>query len=92
MGHLQFTKSAIFVSGPHTFIAAGAVLAQVAAEQQMKEISKHLESIEDKLDYVLNDLKGSLFAEFEGATASIDKAMALREETGRANEVAWAQV
>ncbi|MGP5659486.1 hypothetical protein [Corynebacterium falsenii] len=92
MGHLQFTKAAIFVPGPHTFIAAGAVLAQVAAEQQMKEISKHLESIEDKLDYVLKDLKGSLFAELEGATASIDKAMVLREETGRVNEVTWSQV
>ena len=90
--HLQFEDPAKLALNPAQMLNVGGMLTQISLYQQMRDISKHLESIEDKLDYVLKDLKGSLFAELEGATASIDKAMVLREETGRVNEVTWSQV
>lgn len=89
--HLEFVP----VPGrfnPVMLTGIGGVLAQMAAEQQMAEITGYLESIDTKLDAVLQDLKDSLFAELEGAGAVVDKALVLREHTGRINEVTWSQV
>lgn len=90
--HLQFVPSASSLISPAMLTGVAGIMAQVAMEQQMSEITGYLQSIDKKLDAILQDIKDSLLAELEGIDATIDEAMNLRESIGRVTDVSWSNI
>lgn len=82
----QLSKNPAVLSG-----AAG-VMAQLAMQQTMDEITDYLATIDAKLDDVLRAQEDAVLADMIGVGFDIDEAMTLREHGGRVNEVTWSKV
>jgi hypothetical protein len=88
-----------FVSGPGSLLAnpallagAAGIMAQVAMQQTMDEITDYLATIDEKLDDVLRAQEDAVWADMIGVGFDIDEAMTIREHAGRVNEVTWSKV
>ena len=77
---------------PALLTGAGGLMAQLAMEQVMQEITDYLASIDRKLDDVLRAHEDAVIADMLGVGFDIDEAMTLREHGGRVNEVTWSKV
>jgi rRNA processing protein Krr1/Pno1 len=82
----QLAKNPAVLSG-----AAG-LMAQLAMQQTMDEITDYLATIDAKLDDVLRAQEDAVLADMIGVGFDIDEAMTLREHGGRVNEVTWSKV
>jgi rRNA processing protein Krr1/Pno1 len=82
----QLSKNPAVLSG-----AAG-LMAQLAMQQTMDEITDYLATIDAKLDDVLRAQEDAVLADMIGVGFDIDEAMTLREHGGRVNEVTWSKV
>src|SRR4051812_41755508 len=82
----QLSKNPAVLSG-----AAG-LMAQLAMQQTMDEITDYLARIDAKLDDVLRAQEDAVLADMLGVGFDIDEAMTLREYGGRVNEVTWSKV
>ena len=82
----QLSKNPAVLSG-----AAG-LMAQLAMQQTMDEITDYLAAIDAKLDDVLRAQEDAVLADMIGVGFDIDEAMTLREHGGRVNEVTWSKV
>ena len=71
---------------------APALMAQLAMQQAMDEITDYLAVIDAKLDDVLRAQKDTVVAQMIGVGLQIDEAMTIREHVGRVNEVTWSKV
>ena len=92
----QFGK---FVSGsgsvtanPALMTGAAGIMAQLAMQQAMAEVTEYLATIDRKLDDVLRAHEDAVLADMIGVGFDIDEAMTLREHGGRVNEVTWSKV
>ena len=88
-----------FVNGPGSvapnpalLTGAAGMMAQLAMEQMIEEITEYLASIDRKLDDVLRAHQDAVLADMIGVGFDIDEAMTLREHGGRVNEVTWSKV
>jgi rRNA processing protein Krr1/Pno1 len=88
-----------FVQGPGSLLTNPAVLAgtagimaQVAMQQTMNEITDYLVTIDEKLDDVLRAQEDAVCADLIGVGFDIEEAMTIREHAGRVNEVTWSKV
>lgn len=88
-----------FVNGPGSFLtnparlsAAAGLMAQLAMQQTMDEITDYLATIDQKVDDVLRAQKDAVLARMIGAGLVIDEAMTTRQHGGRVNEVTWSKV
>ena len=88
-----------FVTGPGSvspnpalLTGAAGMMAQVAMQQAIAEITDYLASIDRKLDDVLRAHEDAVIADMIGVGFDIDEAMTLREHGGRVNEVTWSKV
>ena len=88
-----------FVSGPSALLTnpallagAAGIMAQLAMQQTMDEITEYLATIDEKLDDVLRAQEDAVWADMIGASLDIDEAMTVREHTGRVGEVTWSKV
>ncbi|MGY2065608.1 hypothetical protein [Blastococcus sp. SYSU DS0619] len=79
-------------TNPAMLSGAAGVMAQLAMEQVMEEITEYLASIDRKLDDVLRAHEDAVIADMIGVGFDIDEAMTLREHGGRVNEVTWSKV
>lgn len=68
------------------------IMAQLAMQQTMEEITDYLATIDAKLDDVLRAQEDAVWADMIGVGFDIDEAMTLREHGGRVNEVTWSKV
>ena len=92
-GFLQFTKGPGSNLGNPAFLAgAGGIMAQIAMEQAMREITDYLARIDEKLDDVLRAQKDAVLADMAGVAFVIEEAMSIREQVGRVSEVTWSKV
>ncbi|MFI1954272.1 hypothetical protein ACH437_20850 [Streptomyces xinghaiensis] len=87
------------VKGPRTLLTNPAVLAgaakimaQVAMQQSMDEITDYLATIDEKVDDVLRAQKDAVLARMIGVGFVIEEAMTIREKRGRVDEVTWSKV
>ncbi|MCC5953681.1 MAG: hypothetical protein JJU45_16435 [Acidimicrobiia bacterium] len=80
------------VSNPAMLAGAAGVMAQVAMQQQMDEITKYLASIDEKLDNVLRSQTNQVLARLDGVDLAVREAMSVREAVGRVSEVTWSKV
>jgi hypothetical protein len=95
----QVRGFARFVPGPGSLLAgpalaagAGGIMAQVAMQQAMDEITGSLATIGEKLDDVLRARQDAVRADMIAAGPDIDEAVTIREHAGRVSEVTWSKV
>ncbi len=79
-------------ANPKLLAGAPALMAQLAMQQAMDEITDYLAAIDAKLDDVLRAQRDTVLAQMIGIGLQIDEAMTIREHVGRVNEVTWSKV
>ncbi|MEF3120504.1 hypothetical protein [Kocuria flava] len=77
---------------PAVLAGAAGVMAQLAMQQTMDEITDYLATIDEKVDDVLRAQKDAVLADMIGLDAVIEEAMMIREKVGRVSEVTWSKV
>lgn len=100
----QFAKNLQFVQGPlgkgagtlltNPAVLAGAagLMAQLAMQQSMDEITDYLVTIDAKVNDVLRAQKDAVLADMIGVDFVIEEAMTIREHVGRVSDVTWSKV
>ena len=90
---VQFERGpGALLTNPAILAGAAGIMAQLAMQQTMDEITDYLATIDEKLDDVLRAQEDAVLADMIGAGMDIDEAMAIREHAGRVNEVTWSKV
>lgn len=80
------------LSNPAVLAGAAGIMAQVAMQQTMEEITDYLATIDEKVDDVLRGQKDAAVAQLIGVGFVVEEAMTIREEVGRVSEVTWSKV
>ncbi|WP_067196415.1 hypothetical protein [Microbacterium sp. XT11] len=95
----QFAKNLQFVKGPGSVLTnpamlagAAGLMAQLAMQQTMQEITDYLAVIDEKIDDVLRAHDDAVLADMIGVDLVLDEAMTIREEVGRVSDVTWSKV
>ena len=90
---VQFAKgSGVRPTNPALLAGAAGIMAQVAMQQTMKEITDYLATIDEKVEDVLRAQKDAVLANMIGVRLVIDEAMTVREHVGSVSEVTWSKV
>ncbi|MEU1705100.1 hypothetical protein ABZ478_06800 [Streptomyces sp. NPDC005706] len=90
---LQVEKGAgSLLSNPALLSGAAGIMAQLAMQQTMDEITDYLARIDEKVDDVLRAQKDAVVARMIGVDFMIEETMTIREQVGRVSEVAWSKV
>ena len=79
-------------ANPAMLAGAPALMAQLAMQQTMQEITDYLAVIDAKLDDVLRAQKNTVLAQVIGVGLQIDEAMTLRQHVGRVSDITWSKV
>ncbi|MFD3405303.1 hypothetical protein ACFWUU_31760 [Kribbella sp. NPDC058693] len=92
-GIVEFTKgSRAFLTNPAVLAGAAGIMAQLAMQQAMDEITDYLATIDKKVDDVLRAQKDAVFADLIGVDFVLQEAMTIREQVGTVSEVTWSKV
>jgi hypothetical protein len=92
-GFVEFAKDPrSLATNPALLAGAAGMMAQLAMQQTMNEITDYLATIDEKLDDVLRAQEDAIWADMIGVGFDIDEAMTIREHGGRVNEVTWSKV
>jgi hypothetical protein len=86
------TSRGSLATNPAVLAGAAGIMAQLAMQQTMDEITDYLATIDEKLDDVLRAQEDAVHADVIGVAFDIDEAMTIREVGGRVNEVTWSKV
>lgn len=90
---LEFsTKHGDVLSNPAVLAGAAGIMAQLAMQQTMDEITSYLEAIDQKVEDVLRAQKDSVLADMIAVGFLVDEAMTIRDEVGSVSEVTWSKV
>ncbi|MFC5805829.1 hypothetical protein [Streptomyces formicae] len=88
-----------FASGPRSLLGnpavlahAAGIMAQLAMQQTMDEITDYLATIDEKVDDVLRAQVDAALSDMIGAELVIEEAMTIREQVGRVSEITWSKV
>ncbi|MEU6059957.1 hypothetical protein [Streptomyces sp. NPDC047097] len=92
-GFVEFTKGAGPLMGnPAQLANVAAVMAQLAMQQAMDEITDYLATIDEKVDDVLRAQEDDVLSKMVGAEFVIEEAMTIRDEVGRVSDITWSKV
>lgn len=92
-GIVQFVKGhGSLLTNPAILAGAAGIMAQLAMQQAMDEITDYLATIDEKVDDVLRAQKDAVVADMIGVDFVIEEAMIIREHVGRVSEVTWSKV
>jgi hypothetical protein len=80
------------LSNPAVLTGAAGLMAQLAMQQAMDEITDYLAVIDRKVDDILRAQTDAVLADMIGVGMVIDEAMVVREQVGRVSEVTWSKV
>ncbi|MER7815647.1 hypothetical protein [Streptomyces sp. NPDC096153] len=90
---LQVDKGAgSFLTNPARLAGAAGIMAQLAMQQTMDEITDYLATIDEKVDDVLRAQKDAVVARMIGVDLLIEETMTIRGQVGRVSEVTWSKV
>ncbi|MBM7828119.1 hypothetical protein [Microbacterium aurum] len=92
---LEFAKPGSvgsMLTNPAMLAGAAGIMAQMAMQQTMEEITEYLKVIDEKVDDILRAQKDATIAEMIGVGMVIDDAMLKREHVGRVSEVTWSSL
>lgn len=92
-GWIQIAKGpGVMAANPAVLAGGAGIMAQLAMQQTMAEITDYLARIDEKLDDVLRAQKDSVVAQMIGVGLQIEEAMTIRSHVGRVNEVTWSKI
>ncbi|WP_353951955.1 hypothetical protein V6K52_00515 [Knoellia sp. S7-12] len=92
-GFLEITKTpGSLLSNPALLAGAAGLMAQLAMQQTMDEITDYLALIDEKVDDVLRAQKDAALARLIGVGLVIDESMTIRAARGRVDEITWSKV
>lgn len=92
-GFVEFAKGpGSLLTNPALLAGAAGIMAQLAMQQAMDEITDYLATIDEKVDDVLRAQKDAVLADMVGVDFVIEEAMTVRERVGRVSEVTWSKV
>ena len=92
-GLLEIVKTpASMLTNPAMLAGAAGIMAQMAMQQTMEEITEYLAIIDEKVDDLLRAQKDAALAQMIGVGFVIDEAITIREHVGRVSEVTWSKV
>jgi hypothetical protein len=92
-GFVEFVKGpGTLLSNPAVLAGAAGIMAQLAMQQAMDEITDYLAAIDEKVDDVLRAQTDAVLADMIGVDFVIEEAMTIREQVGRVSEVTWSKV
>ncbi|MFI7004901.1 hypothetical protein [Streptomyces sp. NPDC050145] len=93
-GFVEFAKGGVgpLRANPARLANAAALMAQLAMQTAMDEISDYLAVIDEKVDDVLRAQDDAAVAAMGGVDLVIEEAMAIREQVDRVSEVTWSKV
>src|SRR5690349_19818324 len=92
-GFVDFAKGpGTLLTNPAVLAGAAGIMAQLAMQQAMDEITDYLATIDKKVDDVLRAQKDAVLADMIGVDFVIEEAMTIREQVGRVSEVTWSKV
>ncbi|MGW1139685.1 hypothetical protein [Streptomyces zhihengii] len=80
------------LGNPARLVGVATVMAQLAMQQAMDEVTEYLAAIDEKVDDVLRAQQDAALAEMIGADFMIEEAMTVREQVGRVSEITWSKV
>lgn len=92
---LEFAKPGSvgsMLTNPAMLAGAAGIMAQLAMQQTMEEITEYLKVIDEKVDDILLAQKNAEIAKMIGVGMVIDDAMFKREHVGRVSEVTWSNL
>lgn len=81
-----------FAANPAMLAGAAGIMAQIAMQQTMEQITDYLATIDRKVDDVLRAQKDAVLADMIGVDLVIEDALTSREHVGRVSEVTWSKV
>lgn len=91
--NLQFLKTpGSMLTNPAMLAGVAGIMAQVAMQQTMDEITDYLAIIDEKVDDVLRAQKDAVLADMIGVDMILEEAMTIRKEVGGVSEVTWSKV
>lgn len=92
-GFVEFVRGpGAGLTNPAMLAGAAGMMAQLAMQQTMDEITDYLERIDAKLDDVLRAQKDSVVSRLTGAGMAIDEAMTVSRARGKVDGVTWSKV
>ncbi|SNR42762.1 hypothetical protein [Actinomadura mexicana] len=92
-GFVEFVKGpGSLLSNPAILAGAAGIMAQVAMQQTMDEITDYLAAIDEKVDDVLRAQRDAVLARMIGVGLVIEESMTIREQRSRVDEVTWSKV
>lgn len=80
------------LTNPAVLAGAGGLMAQMAMQQAMEDVTDYLATIDKKVDDVLRAQKDAVLADMMGVDLVIEEAMTVREQVGGVSEVTWSKV
>ena len=86
------TGPGALVSNPAVLSGIAGIMAQVAVQQAMSEITDYLATIDEKVDDILRKMDDVAVAQLVGLGNAIERAMTIRGETGGVDEGLWSTV
>lgn len=92
-GFVEFVRGpGAALTNPAILAGAAGIMAQLAMQQTMDEITDYLQRIDTKLDDVLRAQKDSVVSRLTGAGMAIDEAMTVSRARGKVDGVTWSKV
>ena len=92
-GFLQLVRTpGSALTNPALLSGVGGIMAQLAMQQAMEEITDYLVRIDEKLDDVLRAQTDQVLARMDGVDLAVREATKVREAVGRVSEVTWSKV
>ena len=92
-GFVEFARGpGTSLTNPAMLAGAAGIMAQLAMQGTMDEITDYLQRIDTKLDDVLRAQKDSVVSRLIGAGMAIDEAMTVSQARGRVDEVTWSKI
>ncbi|MBC9927356.1 hypothetical protein [Leucobacter sp. cx-169] len=92
---LEFTKPGSvgsMLTNPAVLAGAAGIMAQLAMEQTMEEITQYLAVIDEKVDDILRAQKDAALAEMVGVGMILDDAMIKRQHVGSVSATTWSNL
>lgn len=80
------------LTNPAILTGAAGLMAQLAMQQAMDEITDYLAVIDAKVDAVLRAQTDAVVADMIGVELVIDEALTIRERLGRVSAITWSKV
>ncbi|MFT0846875.1 hypothetical protein VR010_03880 [Actinomycetaceae bacterium L2_0104] len=95
----QFVKNLQFENGigtlatnPAILTGVAGIMAQMAMQQAINEITDYLSKIDKKVDDLLRNQKDVVLADMIGVELVVDETMTVREHVGHVSKVTWSKV